>query len=158
MKRDIIHDRADLLAKCPCVVTYIAGRENGFGVAKVFLTCDDEEAKQYISRKCRLENTIQFINITNVLKKNSEKRECNIFKRSIDKTTQARLCDIVQREGETLMAKHSTILGIGIGLVQEIGDPCIVLFCLDKELVPFGESRIPSEIEGYPIDIRYQFT
>ena len=54
------------------------------------------------------------------------------------------------------MASHSTIVTIGVDRCSVnrnlFGVPCIVLNCLDKELVPFGERNILDCLENYPIE------
>lgn len=57
------------------------------------------------------------------------------------------------------MAKHSIIVGLGVDSVQrgDVDEPCIVIHCLDKSLVPFGEKPLPKFIEGFPVEIREDF-
>lgn len=35
--------------------------------------------------------------------------------------------------------------------------PCIILYCLHKCLIPFGEKPLPESIAGWPCDIREDF-
>lgn len=35
--------------------------------------------------------------------------------------------------------------------------PCIIIYCLDKDLVPFGEKPLPKTLEGFYCDIRKDF-
>ena len=57
------------------------------------------------------------------------------------------------------MAKYSVIVGLSVDSVQRAdGDePCIVIHCLDKSLVPFGEKPLPDSINKCQVEIREDF-
>ncbi|XP_078327555.1 uncharacterized protein LOC144623172 [Crassostrea virginica] len=142
------------LANHQSVLGYIAGRVNGKPAVKVFLQHDDQKAISYVFRNCKYPENIHFINVTEKLKVNAVREINKIAVTSIDISTRNLLHEIIQNEGERIMAKHSTVIGIGIGRIKEVGAPCIALFCLDKKMIPFGEHKIPEILEGFPVDIR----
>lgn len=81
---------------------------------------------------------------------------------AIDKGTRNDLQNIIENERNKLLANFSTIVGITIGKAFQNGDeiickPCIVLYCLDKDLRPFGEDPLPIYLKGFHIDIREDF-
>lgn len=51
------------------------------------------------------------------------------------------------------MARHSTVIAIGVDRNQH-GFPTIVLYCLDKLIIPFGEKKIPEYLEDEKVEIR----
>lgn len=58
-----------------------------------------------------------------------------------------------------LCAKYTNVVGLGINNVRFIGDniisqPCIVIYCLDKSIIPYGENKLPETIQGCPCDLR----
>lgn len=70
--------------------------------------------------------------------------------------------EIIQEQGDAIYSKYSNVVGIGISPERSVGDliqnePCIVLYCLDKNIIPFGETQLPESIAGWPCDIREDF-
>ena len=153
-KREIFRSKAayNELAKYPSVLGYIAGKVNGDPAVRVFLQHDDKEVITYFTKNCKYPHNIHFINVTKRLQDNAVRVKHKVAPASIDISTKKHLHEIIQKEGERIMAKHSTIVGVGIDFFA----PCVVLFCLDKQLIPFGEQKIPEQIEGYSVDIREQ--
>lgn len=82
-----------------------------------------------------------------------------------DTEVRDRLGEIIKHQGPILVAKYSNIVGVDVGEMQvDTGriEPCIILRCLDKTLVPFGEKTIPeslriSESQDVKIVIREDF-
>ena len=110
-----------------------------------------------------MDTMYEFVNIKEISKKMwQEMEEIKRIERAtgeISPITKNIIEKIVETEEEKMYAKHSNLVGIGISnvLVQHesvIRTPCIVLYCLDKTLVPFGENPLPRYIKGYPCDIR----
>lgn len=78
---------------------------------------------------------------------------------SIDAPTIKELKKIIQEHGEKIYARYSNVVGLKISNVRCVGgikkdEPCIVLYCLDKTLLPFGENPLPDSLGGWPCDIR----
>ncbi|XP_078329869.1 uncharacterized protein LOC111116827 isoform X2 [Crassostrea virginica] len=154
--RQIFHSEASIieLANDQSVLGSIAGRVNGKPAVKVFLQHDDKKAVSYVFKNCKYPENIHFMNVTEKLKVNAVREINKLAVASIDTSTRNLLHAIIQKEGERIMATHSTVVGIGISRIKDVGAPCIALFCLDKQLIPFGEHKIPEQIEGFPVDIR----
>nr|XP_022309380.1 uncharacterized protein LOC111115090 isoform X2 [Crassostrea virginica] len=154
--RQIFNSEASIieLANDQSVLGYIAGRVNGKPAVKVFLQHDDKKAVSYVFKNCKYPENIHFMNVTEKLKVNAVREINKLAVASIDTSTRNLLHAIIQKEGERIMATHSTVVGIGISRIKDVGAPCIALFCLDKQLIPFGEHKIPEQIEGFPVDIR----
>lgn len=58
-----------------------------------------------------------------------------------------------------LCAKYTNVVGLGINNVRCIGDniipqPYILIYCLDKSIIPYGENKLPETIQGYSCDLR----
>lgn len=58
-----------------------------------------------------------------------------------------------------IYGKYSNVVGIGVSNIHIGNDnvkitPCIVLYCLDKTLVPFGETPLSSHMGKYLCDTR----
>lgn len=165
-KRDIIPDRKILFQKCPSIIKYIAGEKNGLDVVKVFLREDDKEAQQYFERQCSLPNALfEFVNTSKDLRKKQNTKETG-RKENTDSSTEdvkkrEMLRSIIQKHEDILIANYSNISGIGVGQFRSndsgLDDLCIVLHCLDKLTVPFGERMLPKYIEGHQVDIREDF-
>lgn len=67
--------------------------------------------------------------------------------------------EIICSEGEKIYAKYSIVVGMGVSNIiakhpKARGQPCIVLYCLDTDLLPYGEDPLPTFISGYPCDVR----
>ena len=161
LNREIIEDRAELKVKCPSILTYIAGRRNNEPSVTVFLKGENkEEAKAFFRTKCKIAS-IDFVDVTTKLQDRSEKlkkrREQSKKVTLMDSHIRNGLRTIQKRYEEKLMATHSNIIGIGLGHMMSDDNhdqPCIVLYCLDKSLIPFGEQELPKYLDGYPVDIR----
>ena len=162
LNREIyIEDRAELKIKCPSILTYIAGRRNNEPSVTVCLKGENkEEAKAFFHTKFKIAS-IDFVDVTTELQDRSEKlkkrREQSKKVTLMDSHIRNGLRTIQKRYEEKLMATHSNIIGIGLGHMMSDDNhdqPCIVLYCLDKSLIPFGEQELPKYLDGYPVDIR----
>lgn len=81
---------------------------------------------------------------------------------AIDDSTGMKIGKIIQKHCDTIHASYSNVIGIGISQVRCDGttikkEPCIVLYCLDKSIVPFGEKPLPDQLEGIHCDSREDF-
>lgn len=69
---------------------------------------------------------------------------------------------VIDEQGDTIYAKFSNVIGIGISQFRDNGknilkESCIVLYCLAKDITPFGENELPKSLEEYPCDFREDF-
>lgn len=160
-KRDIIPDRS-VLQKYPSVTNFMIGhRGDKNPVLKVYLLNDDNNAELFFREKYSKYARIECVHIKK--KKMLDKIETIKFYEekapAIDAPTIKELKKIIQEHGEKIYARYSNVVGLKISNVRCVGDitkdePCIVLYCLDKTLVPFGENPLPDSLGGWPCDIR----
>ena len=154
-KREVLEDKKSFMKKHPSVAAFTAGKKNGESVVKVILREDDPEAKESIRKGCQIspKPLFQFVCFEKGNKLKDRKSESTITK--IDTEKRKEIDKIITKESRKILAKHSHIVGIGIGQIDT--KPCIVFYCLDKQLVPFGEEKLPHVIGDeyqYPVDVR----
>lgn len=159
-KRDISHCD-HMLRNYPSVLKYIVGhRGDGKAVVKVYLHSHATEAILPVLNLLPKETTLEFVNVQDHFRKKSKQREKEAP--PIDRSTRLTLKKIISERGEQIYARYSNVIGIGISAVRREGDgihetPCIVFYCLDKTLIPFGEKPLPKFLAGWPCDIREDF-
>ena len=156
--------RKAIVDALPSNLTFVAGRKNDISVVKLYLKDNNIKVKADIEKRA---NAIgikpEFVNVTKRMDKSERLKNTSKAKKvppSMDKKTRKHLGNIINNTGEKLMALYSNITWISIGNMPKgphFGEPCIVLHCLDKMLVPFGEKQLPVSWEGYPVDIRESF-
>ena len=161
-KREIIKASGDL-RNHPSVLKYILGRKDSQLTLKVFLQDCNEKTEQFLKmqgKKLSNETNYEFVHVNEKLDEMwKEVKEIERIERSAPKipsSTKLVLNEIVNTEGEKIYAKYSNIVGIGVSNVldKQKNTPCIVLYCLDKNIIPFGEGALPSYLKDYPCDIR----
>lgn len=169
LKRDVIIDKS-VLKMHPSIIKYITGyidRDDKKQVVKVYLHGDDKKAENSFKDCCKISADTYF-EFVNVEKSIGEKKEVEELKQrerkapAVDNSTRKQLKQIIQEYGDKIYARHSNVVGIRIGKARRVGDtiqehPCLVLYCLDKYLIPFGEKPLPDAIAGWPCDIREDF-
>lgn len=153
----------------PSIMQYIAGHKlDGQPVVKVFLRDNDKDAQIDFKNACYdLEDTeLEFVNVAQKsmeIQRQAEKMKlCERNAPAIDKKTRNEIKQVIQEHGGKIYATYSNVVGMRIGKVRSVGDeiednPCIVLYCLDKNLIPFGEKPLPKTIAGCPCDIREDY-
>lgn len=164
IKREVIEDTASL-HDFPSILKCIAGQRNNKHVVKVYLSGDTtEESKEAFKQKCKSGITdFEFVNIgeTNEMPKEIEKiKAIEREAPEIDRSTVKKLEKIIQEHTNKLYARYSNIIGIRIGRSvhgDKLEQPCIIFYCLDKTLIPFGEKKLPESLEGWPCDLREDF-
>lgn len=148
---------------------YLAGhRGDGHSVVKVFLRKDDKDAKVFFKNACNNPDDLrfEFVDIADhsrEIKKKSE--EIQLLERkasAIEEIIRKKLKVVIKEHGEKIFAKYSNVVGMCISNIRcvsgyTLATPCIVLYCLDKTLIPFGEERLPEYLAGWPCDIREDF-
>lgn len=161
-KREIIDDKSQL-HEYPSVIKYIIGhRGNNKPVLKVYLRNDDEKAKEFFKTCCSDDTHIEFVHVRKTKKKSKEVENMKKYETdapAIDAPTMNQLNEIIEDQGEKIFARHSNVVGLEISNVRCAGDikkeePCIVVYSLDKTLIPFGEKPLPESIGGWPCDVR----
>lgn len=169
LKRDVILDKS-VFKMHPSIIKYITGykdRDDKKRVVKVYLHGDDKKAENFFKECCKIstDTYFEFVNVERSKGGNKEVEELKQRERKapvVDNSTRKQLKQIIQEYGDKIYARHSNVVGIRIGKARRVGDtiqeqPCLVLYCLDKFLVPFGEKPLPEAIAGWPCDIREDF-
>lgn len=136
-------------------------------VVKVFLRGEDEETKTVFKDCCANSKDLQFefVNVERSKDRNKEVEQLKILERkapAVDTSTRKQLKKIIKEQGNKIYALFSNVVGIQIGKARRVGnsiqkETCIILYCLDKRLIPFGEKPLPGTIAGWPCDIREDF-
>lgn len=165
-KREIKCEEKEL-SNFPSVIKYIAGTKYGKPFVKVFLKSEDKDKEHFIQTHSVPSEGIEyeFINVSaktkkpNELEKIREIREKERKAPVLPDAIRIQLNKIINSQAETMYANFSTLTGLSVSTVRYehsnlINDPCIVLYCLDKSLVPYGETQLPTNVGGYPCDIR----
>ena len=157
-KREVINHMETI--QHPNILSYIAGRKNDISLVKVFLRHEDKDTVDFFRNKCSLDN-VKFINVSKVFGSMPKKsREIQTNDSLMEEKEREQLSFLIKMHREKLMAMHSTIVGLGLGtkmLKENERVPCIVIHCLDKSLIPFGEQPLPKSIDGFLVDIRENF-
>lgn len=164
LKREVIEDKASL-REYPYIIKCIAGQRDDKNVVKVYLSGGNtEEAKEAFKEKCKLAITdFEFVNIEEKIEMPKDVEKIKALEREapeIDRSTREDLEKIIQKHTDKLYATYSNIIGIRIGRRvhgDKLEEPCIIFYCLDKSLIPFGEKKIPDTLEGWPCDVREDF-
>lgn len=152
-ERDFLKDLPGL-AKYPNVLTYIAGHKNKSPTIKVFLSSEDIEARLFFTR-ISSETFYRFEFV--VIDKKSKKRMGNTNKiQELNSDVRQKLGQTIKNQGEKVYANHSSVVGLGIGTTNSYGSntPCIIIFCLDKDLIPYGEKPLPKYLDGWHCEIK----
>lgn len=166
LKRDVIGDNANL-REHPTILKYISGhRGDGKQVVKVFLREENQEARCAFQKACTVpKENIEFVIVSKAspeIKKIERIRAAEMAAPDITKSHRDTLKQIIQSQSKKIYAQYSNVIGIRISKVSCIGDtiedqPCIVLYCLDKTLIPFGENALPQKLAGLNCDFREDF-
>lgn len=148
------------MANYQSVIRYIAGVKNEKPFVKVFLRYEDKPAMTFFQNLPLPKDTlVEFVNITTLAKENKNMSDTVNCRTAMCKDIRDKLNKIISNRAENLYANHSNVVGLGISDVRFEGDkmfeePCIVVHCLDKSLIPYGEKQLPLSIDGYPCDLR----
>lgn len=166
LKKDIINDKSKFKKDSP-ILKYIAGRRgDGHSVVKVFLRNHDKEAELLFEKACNDSDDLKFeyVNLADksIKKKTEEIQRLERKAPVIDESTRIKMKKVIQEHGKKIFAKYSNVVGICLSNIRCVDDhtraaPCIVLYCLDKTLIPFGEEQLPNVLAGWPCDIRDDF-
>lgn len=164
-KREIIRDKM-LLKKYPSIIKYMAGQIDGDEFVKVYLSEDNEGAKDFFKTECRkvLRNPeFDFVNV-NEMSKRLEDNEKEVSEEEVPKFEESdrmKLIKVIQLLEEEIYAKYSNVIGIDIGNVRRVDTMQnglgVIFYCLDEKLIPFGENPIPKILEEWPCNVKEDF-
>lgn len=143
------------LPNYPRILKYIAGHKNKNPTIKVFLSSDDIEARLFFTQNSQIssETRFEFVDIAERSKKSM---------RTTDRTQELKsdvrkeLGQTLKNQAEKVYANHSSVVGLGIGTMNSYGSdtPYIIIFCLDKDLIPYGEKPLPKYLDGWRCELR----
>lgn len=164
LKREVIEDQASF-QEYPAIIKCIAGQRDDKNVVKVYLSCDTtEETKEAFKQKCKLENTdFEFVNFEGTNDLPEEINQIKPLDRNdpdIDRQIVIELKKNIREHTSKLYARYSNLIGIQIGKrvhCETQWQLCIIFYCLDKTLIPFGEKKLPDTFAGYPCFFREDF-
>lgn len=161
-----------MLKKNPNLQHYIVGIKDATEVVKVFLCGDDKEeekARADFEKAVVIPKTIhiEFVNLDKrskeILKEREEIQKHEEKESVIEESKRIKMQKVINKHKRKLFKKHSNILGITSSNVRYDGktyfaEPCIVFYCFDKNVVPFGEEPLPTQIEGWHCDHREELS
>lgn len=152
-----------MLKMNPNIQHYIAGYKDKDQVIKIFLRSEENEEQKATDdfRRAFFSSNgmrIEFVNVIKRLKELKEGQGQNELEKEIDNSARLQINEVIEKTKWDFFKQYSNITGIRTGRVLSGGKACcIVLYCLDKHIVPFGEKPLPNEIEGWPCDHRDEF-
>lgn len=169
-KIEVIRNKS-LLREYPSIIKYIAGHKgDGKEKVKVYLSDDDEKAEQFFKKECCevLKNPdFEFVIVgkTNEILDQNEEMELLEEEEedsSTDNIDWTQLIHIIKKCENKIYARYSNVIGIEVGNVTGVANPTqedigVILCCLDKTLIPFGETPLPEYIEGWPCGFKEDF-
>lgn len=156
--RDVIKDQKDL-TKTKSIINFVAGRKNGKPVVKVYLRYHDKKAIDVFKKN----ENIEVVTIAERIEELSENMKKITMNEKINQAVQMsekkRFGRVINNQAGYFYENHTNVVGLGISNVRCIGDniypePCIVIYCLDKSIIPYGENKLPETIQGIPCDLR----
>lgn len=71
-----------------------------------------------------------------------------------DNNMKAKLGEVINKHAQKLYAKHSVIVGLDAGNMLGTMQPCIIIYSLDTDLIPYGEDPLPKTIDGWNCHVR----
>lgn len=157
-KREVICEGNEL-SNFKSVRKYIAGTKDGKPFVKVFVKYKNKEEERFIRTHLKgIE--FEFVNVSEKSEQSNDLQKIREKERMapvLPDEIRIQLNKIINSQAETMYANFSTLTGFSASSVrfkQGTNGPCIVLYCLDMNLVPYGEKRLPMSIGDYPCDTR----
>lgn len=141
----------------PSVLKYIAGQKDNNPAIKVYLSHDDTEAMNVFKQIPEI-TCLEFVNVAEKSKEIFEaEKEHTDYSSFLDESrVRTKLGEIINIHAEKLYAKYSSIVGLDAGSMYFEGkmQPCIIIYSLDKDLIPYGEDPLPKTIDGWNCHVR----
>lgn len=168
MKTPVVVE-SSIFEKNSSILHFISGYKDDEIITKVFICGDSKEedkAKKDFKEACDPKEThIEYINVdkkSEEIMKEAKELEQKENENEIDEEKRLKLEKVIERNEENIFESYSTVIGLGISSVRCNGkkilpEPCIVVYCLDKNIVPFGEKPLPISIDGFDCDHREDF-
>lgn len=156
---EVVPDRSKL-ENYPFIIKYIAGRKYGNDFVKVFVSQDAGIKTQKCVNDCfkvSKDTEFEFENVKE-MKKSKKDDAMKIVEEkdsASSQSTSGELFKIIRENRKKIFARYSNVIAIREGTKQ--GKPCVVLHCLDKDIVPYGENPLPECIGVWPCAVREDF-
>lgn len=137
------------------VLKHIAGWKDNKPTIKVFLSQSDTDAITFFNHNNQIPKgtCIEFVNVADKSKEIFEDEKENVVCSSIpdDTNMKTKLGEVINKHAMKLYSKHSSIVGLDTGNMFFEGkmQPCIIIYSLDKDLIPYGEDPLPKTIDGW---------
>lgn len=148
------------LESYPSVLKYIAGQKDNNPAIKVYLGHDDRGAMNFFKQNNQIpkRTCFEFVNVAEKSKEifEAEKEHVDYSSFLEESRVRTELSEIINKHAEKLYAKYSSIVGLDAGSMYFEGkmQPCIVIYSLDKDLIPYGEDPLPKTIDGLHCHVR----
>lgn len=148
------------LESYPSVLKYIAGQKDNNPAIKVYLGHDDRGAMNFFKQNNQIpkRTCFDFVNVAEKSKEifEAEKEHVDYSSFLDESGVRTELSEIINKHAEKLYAKYSSIVGLDAGSMYFEGkmQPCIVIYSLDKDLIPYGEDPLPKTIDGLHCHVR----
>lgn len=157
---EVIPDRSKL-QNYPFIIKHIAGRRFGKEIVKVFVSQDDGIETQEGFNDCfkvSEDTEVEFVNVKKMKKSNKDDAMKSVEEENSAEyqSTSGALFETIRENRKKIFARYSNVIAIREGGSKQ-GKPCIILHCLDKDIVPFGENPLPDLIGGWPCVVREDF-
>ena len=140
------------------VIRYVVGKKEGQHCVKVFLKEYNDDVQKFFKDQGKKlsfpdDTTYEFINVHKDLDKKQEEAKKTKKKEKnappIDKDLRLALSNFIASTAEKIYAKYSSVVGIDVSNFHsklQVVTPCIVLYCLDEDLIPLGEEILPKSL------------
>ena len=165
-KKREIPEASEMIKKNPSILKYVCGLKHGKPCIKVFLENENKDAKRFFitqGEKISKEMQYEFVCV-NKISESILERDKKIEREERDapevaEATRDTMDEIICSEGGKIYAKYSIVVGMSVSNVlfkhpNVSKEPCIALYCLDTDLIPYGENPLPTEINEFPCDFR----
>lgn len=158
-KRHFVHDRKKFESH-PSLLQYIAGNNTeDQPVVEIFYRDDntDNEFESFCKNCCTVsdDTKFKFVPVSSTSKTFKKVSTLEVGKK-MDILFKKKLGQFIDENEDRIYASYSNVIGIGIGYVDDEpqNEPCIVLYCLDKNIIPFGERPLPTDFKEFDDDMK----
>lgn len=160
---------SSIFKKNPSILHFISGYKDDKILTKVFICGDSKEedkAKKDFEEACDPKDTHkEYINVdkkSEEVMREAKKIEQGEKENEMNEEHRLKLEEVLEKNEENIFESYSAVIGLGISSVRCDGknirpEPCIVVYCLDKNIVPFGEKPLPTSLGGFACDHREDY-
>lgn len=125
--------------------------KNGIHIVKVFLKYYDPNAIGVFKENANIE----IVTIAERIEQLSEQMKTisnfEKIKPAVEIAEKNRFRRVINDNAGYLCANYTNVVGLGDNIIPQ---PYILIYCLDKSIIPYGENKLPETIQGYSCDLR----